>query len=62
MTYATKQLTKALQDLTSRTTEVTAAPESIPADGLKIARELESFLEEKQSYAEKTRDVSVGRY
>jgi hypothetical protein len=62
VTYATQRLTKALQDLIARSTEVTAAPQSIAADRLQIAIEIERFLEEKQSYAERTRDVSEGWY
>lgn len=62
VTDATKQLSKALQELTACSPPHTALPASIPADGLVIAREIERFLEEKQCYAEKTHGVSVGRY
>jgi hypothetical protein len=67
MTYATKQLTQALQELTARkqedeTTSATEMPKRIPADRLLFSKEVESYLERKKAYSERTRGVSVGSY
>ena len=67
MTYATKQLTQALQDLTIRTQQpegkpATEIPDIIPSERLQFSKEVEQFLEVKLSYAQKTRTVSVGSY
>lgn len=67
MTYATKQLTQALQELTTRSQQVEtkprkAVPQVISADRLQFSKEVENYLEQKQAYSEKTRHVSVGSY
>ncbi|MFN0079432.1 MAG: hypothetical protein ACKVY0_23450 [Prosthecobacter sp.] len=67
MTDATKQLTQALQELTSRSQHVAtkpqlAAPQVITADRLQFSKEVEIYLEQKHAYSEKTRHVSVGSY
>lgn len=67
VTYATKQLTQALQDLTTRTQQsehesVTEIPAIIPVEHLQFSKEVEQFLEAKQSYSQKTRAVSAGSY
>lgn len=67
MTYATKQLTHALQELTRRSqqdkTQVQpSAPSIIPADGLQFSKEVETYLERRQDYSAQTRHVSVGSY
>jgi len=67
MTYATKQLTQALQELAARkqedeTTFAKEMPKRIPADRLPFSKEVESYLERKQAYSERTRRVSVGSY
>lgn len=67
MTYATKQLTQALQDLTTRTQQsepesATEIPAIISSERLQFSKEVEMFLEAKQSYSQKTRAVSVGSY
>jgi len=67
VTYATKQLTQALQDLTSRSQQVetkprNAIPQVISTDRLQFSKEVEYFLEQKQAYSQKTRHVSVGSY
>lgn|GEM_PF-2118544 len=67
MTYSTKQLTQALQQLTSRSQEGNATDRTfrtrvISADQLHFSKEVEKFLEQKQQYAQQTRDVSVGSY
>ena len=67
MTYATKQLTHALQELTSRSQQVDANPRQtlprvIPAQQLEFSKEVETYLEQKKTYAQRTRDVSVGTY
>ena len=67
MTYATKQLTHALQELTSRSQQVDAKssqplPQVIPAQQLEFSKEVETYLEQRHSYAQRTRNVSVGTY
>lgn len=67
MTYATRQLTQALQDLSSPKPEkmapqFNAMPHLIPSERLNFSQEVEEFLEKKKKYAEKTRHVSVGHY
>ncbi len=67
MTYSTKQLTQALQQLTSRSQEGNATDRTfrtrvISADQLQFSKEVEKFLEQKQQYTQQTRDVSVGSY
>lgn len=67
MTYATKQLTQALQELTRRSQQDepqarSSAPSVIPADRLKFSQEVESYLERRKDYSSQTRHVSVGSY
>lgn len=67
MTYATKQLTHALQELTSRSQQVEAKPRQdmprmITAQQLHFSKEVETYLEQKQTYSQRTRAVSVGSY
>lgn len=70
VTYATKQLTQALQDLTSRAQEAretssvasTFSTRVISPERLRFSSEVEQFLREKQEYAQNTRGVSVGSY
>jgi hypothetical protein len=67
VTYATKQLTNALQELTRRSqqdeTQSQAIPSSvIPADRLLFSKEVENYLERKQAYSAKTRHISIGSY
>ena len=67
MTYATKQLTNALQELTRRsqqdeTQTQSLTPSVIPADRLQFSKEVENYLERKQAYSAKTRHISVGSY
>jgi len=67
MTYATKQLTDALQELTSRSQQVEAQPRQyipkvITAQQLQFSKEVEIFLEQKHTYSRQTRNVSVGTY
>jgi len=67
VTYATKQLTNALQELTRRsqqdeTQSQALVPPVIPADRLQFSKEVESYLERKQIYSAKTRHISVGSY
>lgn len=67
MTYATKQLTHALQELTSLSQQVEAKPRqtmprSINAQQLSFSKEVETYLEQKHLYSERTRSVSVGSY
>ena len=67
MTYATTQLTQALQELTRRSLQdvrqaQSLAPASIPVSKLQFAKELDEYLERKQAYAERTRRISIGNY
>lgn len=67
MTYATKQLTQALQELTSRRQQVAnhplrTLPQVITDGQLQFSKEVESFIEKKHDYAQRTRTVSVGTY
>ncbi len=67
MTYATTQLTHALQELTRRSQQdeplaQSSAPSVIPADRLQFSKEVESYLERRQDYSAQTRHVSVGNY
>jgi hypothetical protein len=67
VTYATKQLTNALQELTRRsqqdeTQTQSLTPSVIPADRLQFSKEVENYLERKQAYSAKTRHISVGSY
>ncbi len=67
MTYATTQLTHALQELTRRSQQdeplaQSSAPSVIPADRLQFSKEVESYLERRQDYSARTRHVSVGNY
>ena len=69
MTPATKQLTEALQELTSRSVQFEARPrEHHPEPGhvalqqLSLSREVNAYLERKREYAENTRTISVGSY
>ena len=66
MTYATRQLTQALQELTTRSQgELVPArpvPDLITPDRLLFSKEVEDYLEKKRVYAERTRKVSVGSY
>jgi len=67
VTDATKQLTQALQELTSHSRQVAsepqlAAPQVITAGRLQFSKEVANYLEQKHAYSEKTRHVSVGSY
>lgn len=67
MTYATQQLTHALQELTRRsqqdeTQPQALAPSVIPAERLQFSKEVENYLDRKQAYSAKTRHISVGSY
>ena len=67
VTYATQQLTHALQELTSRSQQVEVQPRQtmprvITAQQLHFSPEVENYLEQKQAYAQRTRSVSVGTY
>lgn len=67
MTYATKQLTHALQELTRRSQQAgpqaqSSTPSVIPVDRLQFSKEVESYLERRQDYSAQTRHVSVGSY
>jgi hypothetical protein len=67
VTYATKQLTHALQELTSRSQQGEQQPPVVPpsvisAEKLQFSKDVERYLERKQAYSLKTRDVSVGSY
>ena len=69
MTYATRQLTEALQELTARSVQFEASlhdsqVESKPValHDLHLSREVEEFIEQKREYSERTRSVSVGTY
>jgi len=67
VTYATQQLTQALQELTNRKQAAQPKPRAfgskvISADRLHFSEEVAAFLDEKQQYAQKTRTVSVGSY
>lgn len=67
MTYSTKQLTRALQDLRSPEPQNAAphsskTPKVITSDKLKFSQEVEAFLEKKKEYAERTRFISIGYY
>jgi len=66
VTYATKQLTEALQEL-ERSRQFKSKtrpklPDSIPTEKIKFSEEVENFLEDKRAYSSKTRKVSVGTY
>ncbi len=67
VTYATKQLTHALQELTRRSQQdkpqvQRPEPSIIPADGLQFSKEVENFLARRRDYSVQTRNVSVGSY
>lgn len=67
MTYATQQLTRALQELTSSRQLAPAQPQKdvpriIREENLRFSKGVEQFLEKKQDYARKTRHVSAGCY
>jgi len=63
MTYATKQLTEALQELTNKKAQFESkSSEPVALDKLKLSKEVESFIEQKRDYADRTRSVSVGSY
>jgi len=67
VTYATKQLTHALQELTRRSqqdepqTQV-LVPSVITADSLQFSKEVETYLERRQNYSARTRHISIGSY
>jgi Spy/CpxP family protein refolding chaperone len=67
MTYATQQLTNALQELTSRShSEKNDAGHNLPylitSEQLDLSKEVEAYLEQKQDYSQRTRAVSIGSY
>jgi len=68
MTYATRQLTEALQELTVRSAKLQAKNDSqieskpVALHDLHLSREVEEFIDQKREYSEKTRSVSVGTY
>ncbi len=67
MTYATQQLTNALQELTHRSGQfevkiIQTLPSVITADQLTFSKDVEIFVEQKREYSERTRSVNVGRY
>ena len=69
MTYATRQLTEALQELTARSVQFEASLQDskieskpVALHDLHLSREVEEFIEQKREYSEKTRSVSVGTY
>jgi len=69
MTYATRQLTEALQELTNQSARFEAKagdssgqPRNVEARELQLSEEVEAYLEKKRRYAERTRDVNEGCY
>jgi len=66
VTYATKQLTEALQELERsrhfNANTCTKLPDSIPTEKIEFSKEVENFLENKRAYSSKTREISVGNY
>lgn len=67
MTYATQQLTQALQELTSNAPAFQASrigrpTETVDPQTFEFSAEIETFLESKRAYSERTRDVSFGSY
>lgn len=67
VTYATKQLTQALQELTARSQHGGSTPQkpveqTISFDHLQVAKEVEQFLDKSQAYASETRHISIGSY
>jgi len=67
VTYATQQLTQALQELTSNAPSFQASHvvrpfEIIRSQTFEFSVEIETFLESKRAYSEKTRDVNFGSY
>ena len=67
MTYATKELTASLQELTSMSERPsgqnhTDLPSLIAAGEFTVSQEVEVFLERTREYSDKTRNVHVGTY
>lgn len=69
MTYATRQLTEALQELTSRSaqlkhpaTERETEAEAVRIQDLHLSKEVEDYIEQKRAYSERTRSVNTGQY
>lgn len=64
MTYATKQLTEALQKLAEQEPKFQTSA-SLPGpdpERMVLAPEIDRFIQERREYMEKTRTVSVGTY
>lgn len=67
VTYATKQLTQALQELTASRVQSawvppSAIPEGIPAESFQPSAEIERYLAERREHAAKAENVNVGIY
>jgi hypothetical protein len=66
MNESMEQLTASLQELTAKTYGHTSICEAVagkvPANELQVSKEVETFVEDTRAYANKTRDVSVGKY
>jgi hypothetical protein len=67
MNYASKELTAALQKLTTKEQSQTPPeqqklPTSLPAAEFKSSRQVELFLDRSFQYSAKTRNVHVGTY
>jgi hypothetical protein len=68
MNNTTQELTSSLQELTARKTQHAhseheqTTPSSLAADDLTFSEEVQTFLEQSQSYAAATRAVNVGSY
>ncbi len=66
MTYATKQLTESLQELTSQTQTKGSftrnAPKTIAKESFHLSLEVQTFLDTRRDHSERSRTVNEGRY
>jgi hypothetical protein len=64
--HATQELTASLQALNSRRTEPKVVqqefPRALAASDVVFSREVKTFIDGRRSYAEKTRNISIGQY